>query len=180
MDSNCKFISQVNPFWLSESYENEEILQAYEEAVEEGKDASNVTIDDFELLKLIGKGGYSQVFMARKKDSGQMYAIKIMDKKHLLSCMTPSAIVREVEINRKCQKKSLFVIDLYWAFQNETKLFLVMDLCVGGQLFYFLSQRDKLTEGMASFYIVEVMEALEILHSQNMLYRDLKPENILI
>lgn len=45
-------------------------MQQYDEAVEEGKDASNVTIDDFELLKLIGKGGYSQVFMARKKDSG--------------------------------------------------------------------------------------------------------------
>ena len=58
--------------------------------------------DSFELLKLIGKGGYSQVFMARKKDSGQLYAIKIMDKKHLLSCMTPSAIVRECQINRKC------------------------------------------------------------------------------
>ena len=55
-----------------------------------------------------------------------------------------------------------------------------MDLCVGGQLFYFLSQRDKLTEEMALFYTVEVMEALEILHDQNMLYRDLKPENILI
>lgn len=47
-------------------------------------------------------------------------------------------------------------------------------------MFYFLSQRDKLPEGMATFYIVEVMEALEVLHNQNMLYRDLKPENILI
>jgi len=99
---NSKFIFLVSAHWQSESYENDEILQAYEEAVEEGRDASNVTIDDFELLKLIGKGGYSQVFMARKKDSGQMYAIKVMDKKHLLSCMTPSAIVREVQINRKC------------------------------------------------------------------------------
>ena len=138
-----------------------------------------MTIDDFEILKVIGKGGYASVVMARKKDSGLLYAIKIMDKKHLLTCMTPSAIVREVQINRKL-KKSNFVIDLYWAFQNKTKLFLVMDLCVGGQLFYFLSQRDKLTEEMALFYTVEVMEALEILHAENMLYRDLKPENILI
>lgn len=96
MTLNFKFTFRVSNLWLQESYENEEVLQAYEEAVEEGKDASNVTIDDFELLKLIGKGGYSHVFMARKKDSGQMYAIKVMDKKHLLSCMTPSAIVREV------------------------------------------------------------------------------------
>lgn len=99
---NYKSTSQVSLCLYPESYENDEILQTYEEAVEEGKDASNVTIDDFELLKLIGKGGYSQVFMARKKDSGQLYAIKVMDKKHLLSCMTPSAIVREVQINRKC------------------------------------------------------------------------------
>lgn len=52
--------------------------------------------------------------MARKKDSGKLYAIKIMDKKHLLSCMTPSAIVRECHINRKL--RSNFVIELYWAF----------------------------------------------------------------
>ena len=76
-----------------------------------------MTIDDFELLKVIGKGGYSQVVMARKKDSGFLYAIKIMDKKHLLTCMTPSAIVRECEINRKLKNK--FVIELYWAFQNS-------------------------------------------------------------
>jgi len=89
--------------------------------VEEGKDASNVTIDDFEILKVIGKGGYATVVMARKKDSGYLYAIKIMDKKHLLSCMTPSAIVRECQINRKL-KSSNFVIDLYWAFQNVSFL----------------------------------------------------------
>lgn len=55
---------------FAKSYDKDEIVTAYEEAIEEGKDASSVTIDDFELLKLIGKGGYSQVFMARKKDSG--------------------------------------------------------------------------------------------------------------
>ena len=79
-----------------------------------------MTIDDFEILKVIGKGGYATVVMARKKDSGYLYAIKIMDKKHLLSCMTPSAIVRECQINRKL-KKSNFVIDLYWAFQNVSR-----------------------------------------------------------
>ena len=87
----------------------------YDEAIEAGEDASNVTIHDFELLKVIGKGGYSTVFMARKKDSGNMYAIKVMDKKFLLHNMTPSAIVRECQINRKL-KRSPFIIDLYWAF----------------------------------------------------------------
>ncbi len=71
------------------------MVESYEQAKEDNIDASNVTIDDFEILKVIGKGGYSQVVMARKKDSGFLYAIKIMDKKHLLTCMTPSAIVRE-------------------------------------------------------------------------------------
>lgn len=79
-----------------ESYEKDELLDRYDEAIENGKDAANITINDFELLKIIGKGGYSQVVLARKKDSGFLYAIKIMDKKHLLNCMTPSAIVREV------------------------------------------------------------------------------------
>lgn len=58
MESSLPFILQVGLIKL-ESYDNEEVIQLYEEAVEEGKDASNVTIDDFELLKLIGKGGYS-------------------------------------------------------------------------------------------------------------------------
>lgn len=108
---------------MPESYDKDEVIEAFEEAQELELDASNVTIHDFELLKVIGKGGYSQVVMARKKDSGFLYAIKIMDKEHLLSCMTPSAIVRECTINRKL-KKSNFVIDLYWAFQNSKRFLL--------------------------------------------------------
>lgn len=70
MALSSQYILQVSLAKSKESYDKDEIVTAYEEAIEEGKDASSVTIDDFELLKLIGKGGYSQVFMARKKDSG--------------------------------------------------------------------------------------------------------------
>lgn len=70
MALSSQYILQVSLAKSKESYDKDEIVTSYEEAIEEGKDASSVTIDDFELLKLIGKGGYSQVFMARKKDSG--------------------------------------------------------------------------------------------------------------
>ncbi len=87
--------------------------------------------DDFEIIKVIGIGGYSKVVMARKKDSGRLYAIKIMNKTQLLSKISKRTIVSEIEINKKIGKHD-FIVPLHWSFQSEEELFLVMDLCVGG------------------------------------------------
>ena len=79
---------------------------------------------------MIGKGGYSQVTMARKKNTGQLYAIKVISQ----------GFRSEIDVNRVLRYEP-FICPLYWAFQQGNEIYLVMDLCVGGQMFQFLNTR---------------------------------------
>lgn len=142
---------------------------------------SKVGPEDFKFLKIIGRGSYSYVTVARKKDSGRLYAIKIMKKAKLFKEVGKSTFISESEINKKFQGTP-FVSDTYYAFQTEEEMFLVMELWPGGTLFDFLRRytHTKLNYDIARFYIAEIIVALEFVHSKNVMYRDLKPENILI
>lgn len=75
--------------------------------------------------------------------------------------------------------ESPFVVNLHYAFQSASRLYLVMDYMAGGELFLLLKKRQKLKEEVVQFYAAELVIALDYLHSQNVIYRDLKPENIL-
>ena len=121
------------------------------------------------MISMIGKGGYSKVMMARKKDTGQLYAIKVITQGYW----------DELEVNRLLWNEP-FVCPLYWAFQEGNEIFLVMDLCVGGQMFHFLNMRKHLEEQVAKFYVCEILIAIKAMHRKNIIYWDLKPENVLI
>jgi len=142
---------------------------------------ANVSKEDFEYLKVIGKGGYSKVTLARKKDSGRLYAVKIMKKADVFNRTKRSFFRSEVQIQNSL-KECNFIVDLYYAFQTQDELYLAMDLCVGGTLFYFLNQLEPgiKNEQVAKFYLAEIIIAMEFIHWKNIMYRDLKPENVLI
>lgn len=143
---------------------------------------SKIGPEDFKFIKVIGKGSYSHVAIARKKDSGRLYAVKIMKKQKLFKEVGRDAFISESSINKKF-KNTPFVIDTYYAFQTKDEMFLVMELCPGGTLFDFLRKMPtlkKLNFDIVRFYIAEIIIALEFVHAKNIMYRDLKPENILI
>lgn len=142
---------------------------------------SKVGPDDFKYLKVIGRGSYSYVLLARKKDSGRLYAVKVMQKKRLFRKVGKETFISESEINKKF-KGTPFVSETYYAFQTEDEMFLVMELCPGGTLFDFLRVLPSRTINydIVRFYIAEIIIALEFVHAKNVMYRDLKPENILI
>jgi serine/threonine protein kinase len=73
-----------------------------------------------------------------------------------------------------------FIVKLYFAFQNSKNLFLLLELCPGGDLGNVMKKEGKFTEEIARIYICEVLLALEYLHSKNVMYRDLKPDNIML
>ena len=135
-------------------------------------------IDSFEIISLIGKGAHSEVFQVRKKDNAMIYAMKTVKipKKE-------ESIILEQIINEKTVLSQLnhpFIIQMHYAFQNSEHLFIVMDFCPGGELFYYINNYKTLSEYEARLVICEIILALEYMHSKGIIYRDLKPENILI
>ena len=119
--------------------------------------------------------------LLENKDSGRLYAIKIMQKQGLFENVGKSVFESESEICKKFNHTP-FVASTYYAFQTNLQMFLVMELWTGGTLFDFLRKMhtSKFNYDIVRFYIAEIIIALEFVHAQNVMYRDLKPENILI
>ncbi|EGT57890.1 hypothetical protein CAEBREN_05553 [Caenorhabditis brenneri] len=132
--------------------------------------------DDFELLKVVGKGGYGKVFQARKRDDRQIYALKVVKKP------TKKKDLKHLEDERKVLEhvKSPFLCEMMFSFEVENKLYLVLEFLPGGELFTLLNKKTQLDEEASRFYLAEITLALEHLHDNNVIYRDLKPDNIML
>jgi serine/threonine protein kinase len=152
-------------------------LEAYFSRISD-KQARKISPESFQLLKVIGRGGFSKVFLVRKKDSGLLFAMKLMEKDFIRQ----DGKFRQVMCERKIMEKldHPFIVKLHYAFQTEHDLSFVMDLCAGGELFYLLHQHGRLSEDAARFYFAEILLGLEYLHDRQIVYRDMKPENVLI
>lgn len=137
------------------------------------------TIEDFEIIRVVGVGGSGRVLQARHKPSGQYRAVKVMSKERLFQQeQRLQRVITEKRILSRLQHP--FVVSLHWAFQTTTHLFLVLDFCGGGELFFHMLHRGRFEEPDGKFYFSEILLGLEYLHSQQVLYRDLKPENCLL
>ncbi|KAJ3076539.1 serine/threonine protein kinase psk1 [Podochytrium sp. JEL0797] len=140
---------------------------------------SRITLDDFEVLKPIGEGAYGKVFLVRKKESGTLFAMKKLKKSSLT--------VHHKTIEHTRSERAIlpqldhpFIVTLHFAFQTKENLFLILQYAPGGTLFSYLAKERMFSETQASFYIGEILLALEYVHSQSIIYRDLKPENVLL
>lgn len=137
--------------------------------------------DDFEVLRLVGKGTFGQVYQVRKKDTKQIYAMKILSKKVIVQKKEIAHTIGERDILvRTALADSSFIVGLKFSFQTPSDLYLVTDYMSGGELFWHLQKEGRFAEDRAKFYIAELIIALEHLHDNDIVYRDLKPENILL
>ncbi|KAG7440440.1 Pkinase-domain-containing protein [Guyanagaster necrorhizus] len=138
-----------------------------------------LTIDAFDLLKVIGKGSFGKVMQVRKKDTQRIYALKTIRKAHI--AQRPGEITHILaERTVLALVNNPFIVPLKFSFQNPDKLYLVMSFVNGGELFYHLQREGKFDQDRSRFYAAELLCALEHLHGFNVVYRDLKPENILL
>ncbi|XP_034623808.1 serine/threonine-protein kinase MRCK beta isoform X1 [Trachemys scripta elegans] len=135
--------------------------------------------DDFEIIKVIGRGAFGEVAVVKMKSTERIYAMKILNKWEMLK-RAETACFREernVLVNGDCQ----WITTLHYAFQDENYLYLVMDYYVGGDLLTLLSKfEDKLPEDMAKFYIAEMVLAIHSIHQLHYVHRDIKPDNVLL
>jgi len=140
---------------------------------------SKLSINDFDLLKVLGKGSFGKVMLVKKKDdiSMTLYAMKTLRKAALVkrNQVAHTSTERYILENIHCP----FLVHLKYAFQTTDKLYMVLDYMAGGELFFWLKKDKKFSENRARLYAAEITLALEALHVANIIYRDLKPENIL-
>jgi len=147
-----------------------------------GRGGGKAGPSDFELRKVLGKGGYGKVFQVRKlsgEDKGKIYAMKVLKKATIVRNQKDTAHTK-AERNILEAVKHPFIVDLIYAFQTKGKLYLILEYLSGGELFMHLEREGIFLEDTASFYVAEITLALEHLHRQGIIYRDLKPENILL
>ncbi|CAI4917671.1 BAD_collapsed_G0057450.mRNA.1.CDS.1 [Saccharomyces cerevisiae] len=133
---------------------------------------------DFQILTQVGQGGYGQVYLAKKKDSDEICALKILNKKLLFKLNETNHVLTERDI--LTTTRSDWLVKLLYAFQDPESLYLAMEFVPGGGFRTLLINTRILKSGHARFYISEMFCAVNALHELGYTHRDLKPENFLI
>lgn len=142
------------------------------------KSEEKVSVADFELLNLVGKGSFGKVIQVRKINTGEIFAMKVLSKRHIVEHNEVAHTKSEKNILMKLQHP--FLVGLNYSFQTDDKLYFILDYVNGGELFYHLQREKRFSEDRVRFYGAEIVLALEYLHAAGVVYRDLKPENLLL
>ncbi|KAJ4986021.1 hypothetical protein SVAN01_08499 [Stagonosporopsis vannaccii] len=137
------------------------------------------SIKDFEVVKPISKGAFGSVYLAKKKSTGEYYAIKVLKKADMVAKNQVTNVKAERAI-MMWQGESDFVAKLYWTFSSKDYLYLVMEYLNGGDCASLIKVLGALPEDWAKKYLAEVVLGVEHLHSRSIVHRDLKPDNLLI
>ncbi|XP_045296803.1 myotonin-protein kinase isoform X7 [Leopardus geoffroyi] len=155
-----------------------DFLQWVEPIAERLKEA-RLQRDDFEILKVIGRGAFSEVAVVKMKQTGQVYAMKIMNKWDMLKRGEVSCFREERDVLVNGDRR--WITELHFAFQDENYLYLVMEYYVGGDLLTLLSKfGERIPAEMARFYLAEIVMAIDSVHRLGYVHRDIKPDNILL
>jgi serum/glucocorticoid-regulated kinase 2 len=137
-----------------------------------------VKLEDFELLKVLGRGAFGKVMQVKKKSDGKIYALKILKKRAIIARNQVEHTKAERKILQSLQHP--YLMTLRYAFQSKEKLYFVLDYLRGGELFFHLKKNRRFPEDIAKLWVGEIALALGHLHALDTVYRDLKPENVLL
>uniref|UniRef100_A0A914X1Z7 non-specific serine/threonine protein kinase n=1 Tax=Plectus sambesii TaxID=2011161 RepID=A0A914X1Z7_9BILA len=139
---------------------------------------TRLVVDDFESLKVIGRGAFGEVRLTQKKDTGHVYAMKILRKSDMLEKEQVAHVRAERDILSEADCE--WVVKMYYSFQDPANLYLVMEFLPGGDMMTLLIKRDTLSEEITQFYIAEAALAIQTIHNLNFIHRDIKPDNLLL
>uniref|UniRef100_A0A3Q3G3M5 Rho-associated protein kinase 2 n=1 Tax=Labrus bergylta TaxID=56723 RepID=A0A3Q3G3M5_9LABR len=175
-DSMTALAHDLNYPALRKNKSIEAFLSRYEKAVSQLRELQ-VKLDDFERVKLIGRGAYGEVQLVRHKASQKVYAMKQLNKFEMIK-RSDSAFFWE-ERHIMAFSNSPWVVQLCCAFQDDRHLYMVMEYMPGGDL-VTLTMNYDIPEKWARFYTAEVVLALDAIHSMGFIHRDIKPDNMLL
>lgn len=137
-----------------------------------------ISIEDFETIRVIGRGSYGKVVLCRKKDTQKIYAIKMINKIKAITMAKLDALKEEKNIMENANHP--FLLKLEFTFHDHKRVYLVMNFLQGGELFTYLKQSHRFTEIHAKFYAGQILLGLEAQHDMNIIYRDQCPENVVL
>uniref|UniRef100_A0A667YL30 3-phosphoinositide-dependent protein kinase 1 n=1 Tax=Myripristis murdjan TaxID=586833 RepID=A0A667YL30_9TELE len=134
--------------------------------------------EDFKFGKILGEGSFSTVVLAREQLTGKEYAIKILEKRHIMKENKAQYVKRERDLMSNLDHP--FFVKLYFTFQDDEKLYFGLSYAKNGELLKYIRKIGSFDETCTRFYSAEIVCALEYLHAKGIIHRDLKPENILL
>jgi len=140
-----------------------------------GKSTKDAVMENYDIKEKLGSGTFAVVKLCIDKSTGEKWAIKILDKTSKDANL--EMMSREVEIMEQIQHKN--IIYMREMFDTPTKMYLIMELVTGGELFDRIVNRGSYSEKDASNVVRQIVSAIEYLHSMGIVHRDLKPENLL-
>ncbi|XP_065312667.1 RAC-beta serine/threonine-protein kinase-like isoform X2 [Gordionus sp. m RMFG-2023] len=142
------------------------------------KPRKKMDLMDFQFLQTLGQGTFGKVILSKEKTTGKLYALKILDKKQIISKDEVAHTLTENQVLQ--QSNHPFLTQLKYSFQTPDKLCFVLECAIGGELYTHLSHDRTFTEERSRFYGAEITTAIGYLHEHDIVYRDLKLENLLL
>lgn len=132
---------------------------------------------DFNFMKILGEGSYSTVYLAQENATGKKFAMKVLEKRHIIKEKKVAYVSREKEA--LAMTNHPFIVKLYFTFQDRENLYYGLTYGKKGEMLPYINKLGSFNEKCTQFYSAELILTLEYLHGLEIIHRDLKPENIL-
>lgn len=164
---------------LTESQRQEKRLQHAQKETEFLRlKRSRLGVEDFDPLKVIGRGAFGEVRLVQKKDTGHVYAMKVLRKADMLEKEQVAHVRAERDV--LVEASDQWVVKMFYSFQDNVNLYLIMEFLAGGDMMTLLMKKDTLSEECTQFYICETALAIDSIHRLGFIHRDIKPDNLLL